>query len=123
MNKIIAIIAGLMTLCTASHAFNQQEVSVKSNKMNKHVLVTVITPDGYDQARQYPVIYLLHGYSDNHMAWTSRGVVPSLSDQYDIIFVLPDGGYDSWYFDSPVCPEYQYETFITSELIPFIDNN
>lgn len=123
MKKAIAIMAGLMLLCTASHAFKQEEVSVPSKKMNKDILVTVITPDGYEEGKEYPVIYLLHGYSDNHIAWTSRGVVPSLSDQYDIIFVLPDGGYDSWYFDSPVCPEYQYETFVSSELVEFIDNN
>jgi enterochelin esterase-like enzyme len=35
----------------------------------------VYTPPGYDQSgsRQYPVLYLLHGYSDDASAWTSVG--------------------------------------------------
>jgi enterochelin esterase family protein len=35
----------------------------------------VYTPPGYDTSgtRQYPVLYLLHGYSDDASAWTSVG--------------------------------------------------
>ena len=36
---------------------------------------------------------------------------------------MPDTGYDSWYFDSKVTPEYQYETFVTKELIEYVDTN
>ena len=53
MKKAIAIMAGLILLCTTSHAFKQEEVSVPSKKMNKDVLVTVITPDGYEEGKEY----------------------------------------------------------------------
>jgi enterochelin esterase-like enzyme len=33
----------------------------------------VYTPPGYDPAAQYPVLYLLHGYSDAEDAWASVG--------------------------------------------------
>ena len=52
MKKAIAIMAGLMLLCTTSHAFKQEEVSVSSKKMNKDILVTVITPDGYEEGKE-----------------------------------------------------------------------
>ena len=91
--------------------------------MNKEVMVTVITPDTYDTAQTYPVVYILHGYSDNHLKWTERGVVGELVDQYGIMAVMPDGGFSSWYFDSPMMPEYRYETFVSKELIEYIDNH
>jgi S-formylglutathione hydrolase FrmB len=36
--------------------------------------------------------------------------------------VIPDGGFSSWYFDSPIMPQYRYETFVTKELVPAIDD-
>ena len=122
MKKVSAIIAGLMLLCTTSYAYRQEEIQVRSDRMDKDVPVNVITPDSYCSGKALPVIYLLHGYSDNHRKWTDRGVVGGLADQYEIIFVLPDGGYDSWYFDSEFTPEYQYETFVSKELVEYIDS-
>ncbi len=42
----------------------------------------VYTPPGYDpaQARRYPVLYLLHGYSDAADAWTSVGLANVILD-------------------------------------------
>ena len=39
-----------------------------------------------------------------------------------MIIVCPDGK-NSWYRDSPLNADYQYETFISNELVGFIDNN
>lgn len=123
MKKTLTLIAGLFLLCSTSFAYTQKEVRVPSAKMNKEVPVTVITPENYNTARTYPVVYLLHGYSGNQTDWTKEGVVGRLADLYDIMFVLPDGAFDSWYFDSETTPEYQYETFVSSELVKFIDAN
>src|SRR5690606_34336403 len=43
--------------------------------------------------------------------------------QYQFIIVCPDGGFGSWYWDSPVDPSFQYETFVSGELVDFIDAN
>ena len=115
------MIAGLLMLCHFASAYKQKEVLVYSESMNKDVPVTVITPDGYWKGKSYPVVYLLHGFSDNHLKWAEDGHLGRLADQYDVIVVMPDGGFSSWYFDSPVMPEYKYETFITKELIPAVD--
>ena len=123
MKKSLLLLAGLLMLCPAMHAFRQKEINIRSEKMDKDVPVTVITPDGYRKGKAFPVVYLLHGFSDNHTGWAKKGVVGELSDLYKIIFVLPDGGYDSWYFDSEFTPEYQYETFVSSELVTYIDSN
>ena len=46
-----------------------------------------------------------------------------MADDYNLIIVCPDGGFSSWYFDSPVDPTIKYETYITKELIDYIDKN
>lgn len=46
----------------------------------------------------------------------------ALIDHYEMIVVCPDGGFSSWYYDSPEDPSYKYETFITRELIPAVDS-
>ena len=121
--KKYLIIQCLVLLSFSLSAFQQKEVKVWSEGMNKEVPVTVITPDSYSADKSYSVVYILHGFSDNHLKWTERGVVGCLVDQYDVLAVMPDGGFSSWYFDSPVMPEYKYETFISKELIEYIDNN
>jgi S-formylglutathione hydrolase FrmB len=123
MKRFSAIVAGMFLLCTTIYAFEQKEINVRSEKMNRDIPITVITPESYDTTKTFPVIYLLHGFSDNNTRWASTGVIGPLADQYDIIFVMPDGGYDSWYFDSTFTPEYQYETFVSSELVTYIDSN
>ena len=49
-------------------------------------------------------------------------IVFYFSNTNDIIIVCPDGGYNSWYFDSPIDSNFMYETYIIKELIPSIDS-
>ena len=122
MMKRFIMMAGLLMLCHFASAYRQKEVFVYSESMNKDIPATVITPDGYWKGKDYPVVYILHGYSDNHVdRWTYDGHLGRLADRYDVIVVVPDGGFSSWYFDSPVMPEYKYETFVSKELVSFID--
>jgi S-formylglutathione hydrolase FrmB len=37
------------------------------------------------------------------------------------MIVCPDGGYGSWYLDSPIDPASKYETYISSEVPDYID--
>lgn len=105
---------------SASHV---DTLYVESNSMHKSIPNLVIVPDSYDtQHSQFPVLYLLHGASGNFKDWLKK--VPRLSeyvDQYNFIIVCPDGGYTSWYFDSPVDPTMKYETYITKELVLKVD--
>ncbi len=45
------------------------------------------------------------------------------ADRYNTIIVCPDGLYDSWYLNSPVVTENQYESFFTEDLIPLLEDN
>ena len=123
MKRTLALFTGILMICSSAYAYRQKEISVYSQSMSKDVPVTVITPDCYKKEKAFPVIYLLHGFSDNHTGWAKEGVAGKLADLHDVIFVIPDGGYDSWYFDSTMTPEYQYETFVSKELIEYVDSN
>lgn len=105
------------------HESVQEVINVRSACMNKNVPVTVITPDCYAIGTAFPVVYLLHGYSDNHLKWAAGGHIEDLVNKHNVIAVMPDGGFSSWYFDSPMMPEYKYETFVSSELISYIDSH
>lgn len=101
----------------------QAVVPVKSVKMKRVINNTVVVPKAYlaagDETR-YPVVYLLHGHGDVHSSWASRFDLKQAADQYGIIFVCPDGQ-NSWYFDSPVKNAAQFETYVSRELVAFID--
>lgn len=99
-------------------------IAVYSEAMKKEVKTAVVLPKNYTKSKHYPVVYLLHGYSDNYAKWINT--VPSiktLATEHQLILVCPDGGFSSWYFDSPIDIKYQYETHITQELIPYIDSH
>ncbi len=84
----------------------------------------VIKPSFYKKKKEhFPVTYLLHGYSGAYDNWIRK--VPELqqyADQFRMIIVCPDGGFSSWYFDSPLDSSYRYETYVSNELIHFIDS-
>lgn len=98
---------------------------VKSPSMNKEVQVVVVTPDAAlgQTAVACPVVYLLHGYGGHAKTWIQvKPELPQIADEKGIIFVCPDGK-NSWYWDSPQNPDYRYETFVSSELVNYIDRN
>lgn len=78
-------------------------------------------PDGATSKCELPTIYLLHGYSGNYKSWLEGFDTNALVDQYGVIAVMPDGDFDSWYLDSPIDETMQFETFISSELVEWID--
>lgn len=101
-----------------------QVIEVKSEKMGRSISNLVVLPDSYlkDSADHCPVVYLLHGFGDTYMAWQNHVDLTKYANQYNFILVCPDAQ-DSWYFDSPIDPSFQFETYITQELRNYIENN
>lgn len=121
-NKFSLLLTVLVV--SVSHASTVETITVPSKKMGRDIPVSVILPDAYkDGSRRYPVLYLLHGAGDTHRKWIDKTVIETLADTYGMIMVCPDGGRTSWYFDSPIDPTYQYETFVAKECVAHIDQN
>ena len=100
-------------------------ISVYSGSMKKNIPCMVIKPSNYNKnSKRLNVVYLLHGYSGNHRQWLniSPGLL-TIADNYNLLIICPDGGYSSWYFDSPLDSSFRYETFVSSELIKYVDTH
>ena len=126
MKKRNLLLAALLLILVApSFAAKVDTLLVNSPSMNKDVQVVVVTPDAAlgKKAVACPVIYLLHGYGGNAKTWIDiKPNLPQIADEKGIIFVCPDGK-NSWYWDSPKDPSYRYETFVSSELVKYIDGH
>jgi S-formylglutathione hydrolase FrmB len=124
MRLLFLVASALLTLNLNAVASKVDRLMVPSAAMKKDVAVNVVMPDGYDKDpdAHFPVLFLLHGAGDNDWTWLNASSVASLADQYGIILVCPSAEL-SWYFDSPEDPTSLYETFITAELLPYVDGH
>ena len=125
MTKISLIIVILTTILVNSiFASKVEQKYIFSKVMNKKIPAIFIIPDSYhDSSKSFPVVYLLHGFDGSYRNWVDLTSVEDLPDLYDIIIVCPDGDKDSWYFDSPIDSNSQYETNIAVEVVNFTDKN
>ncbi len=124
MKRITVLLLGIV-FSFVSIAATVDTVIIYSNSMHKPIKCVVIKPDSYhNKKNHFPVVYLLHGFGGYFSDWIIK--VPQLkklADDNKILIVCPDGGFSSWYFDSPVDTTYKYETYVSSEVIKFIDKN
>ena len=119
--KYFTLIIFLLSGFQQINAAKIDTVKTVSASMKKTIKAIVITPDNYANATALPVVYLLHGHSGNYKDWVTKGKgVEKAADLYQMIIVCPDGN-NSWYWDSPVDAAYKYETYVSSELVNFID--
>jgi len=118
----------LVLLGMQAIAGNVDTIQIQSNYLKKATKFVVIQPSNQGlqnktQAR-YPVVYLLNGYGGDYGQWPiTTPQLKKTADDLKIIFVCPDGGIGSWYFDSPIDSSIRYESYITKELVPYVDAN
>ncbi len=122
MRKLILTLS-LAIISANIFAAKVDTIAVYSNSMKRDIMCTVLTPDNMPSGEKLPVVYMLHGHGNDYLSWSNREPVRELVDEYSVIVVSPDGGYNSWYWDSPINPEVRYETFVSSELIKYIDGS
>lgn len=123
--KSFLLVALFLILAAPTFAAKVDTLLVNSPSMKKDVQVVVVMPDAAlgKKAVACPVIYLLHGHGGNAKNWISiKPNLPQIADEKGIIFVCPDGKV-SWYWDSPKNPSSRYETFVSSELVKYIDGH
>ncbi|MCD8387360.1 MAG: esterase family protein [Bacteroidales bacterium] len=123
MKRMPLLLAALLVSLMGMAAVKTIEKINTTLVPNSPMEVTVLVPEGYEPGTQFPTVYLLNGYDGNHTSWSStQPDLGKLADQYGMVIVMPDGR-DSWYWDSPAHPEMKMESFITTELVPYIDSN
>jgi endo-1,4-beta-xylanase len=100
--------------------------TVHSKSMDRDIGYNIFLPASYekDTDKRYPVVYYLHGASGTELSAYELGdVVSDVSKAgkiSDTIFVFPNGGHFSKYRDWKD-GNVKSETWVISELIPYID--
>ena len=111
----------------ASYAAKVDTLAIPSAAMKKTYRAAVVLPASYakNKKARYPVLYLLHGAFGHFSDWLNKTpdkqLLHRLADQYNLIIVNPEGETFSFYLDSPVSPDSQFETYLTKEVLPAID--
>ena len=133
MRKQFSFLFALMMFSSTVFAQNMGKSMegkiVKSAIMGKDVKYTIYLPAGYETSeRSYPVVYLLHGYSDDDTGWLQFGEINRLADKAiadgtipPMIIVMPDG-FVSFYMNSYDGKE-KYEDFFVKEFMPKIEKD
>lgn len=120
MKKLLAAALVLAAVFQAK-AFTTDTIAISTTLLEGPEKVVVITPDA-KKGDKFPTVYLLNGFTGTYRDWSTRTQprLGELADQYGMVMVMPDGR-DSWYWNSPVNPKFQMESFIIDELVPYID--
>lgn len=112
--------------------FSQKGIVKESLKCDSKLLgypveYSIYLPADYETSnRSYPVLYLLHGYSDDETGWVQFGEAAQIADKGiangdfpPVIIVMPNGKI-SWY-----CNDYKmanpWEDMFVKEFIPAIE--
>ena len=133
---VLAAAAALLAPAASARAEDLKVVAVKQMdaRLREYTLhtdalaadthVRVLLPDGYDTARRYPVLYLLHGCCDDYKSWTDKGDAEKITAGLPLIVVMPDAGqagfYSDWYNAGAGGPP-RWESYHIGQLVPWVD--
>jgi enterochelin esterase-like enzyme len=146
---------GSVMLLPGTPAAPWELVDVPHGRVDHHIYTThiaknlpanqepyvVYTPPGYDPKRKggYPVLYLLHGWSDTEHAWTEEGHADAILDRLlaegkvvPMIVVMPLGygdfdfvthGFKAWREPTSVSENVDlYGKMLLTEIAPAVDH-
>lgn len=84
-----------------------------SPALGRHVTYTALLPDPTLGPGPFPVLYQLHGASDDHQGWIQYANLARYVSRLGLITILPDGGMSFWLNRSP---RERYEDFVMDDL-------
>lgn len=98
------------------------EDSLFSPSVNQWMKFCIVLPNKYTQSKErYITLYLLHGFNQNYTDWVRMSQVTQFAQKYKLIIITPDAK-NSWYANSPLLKNANYEDYIVKDVIPFIDS-
>ncbi|WP_029759777.1 alpha/beta hydrolase [Gordonia hirsuta] len=104
-----------------------ERIVVYSAAMNRNVPLTVLRPR--DTARPAPVLYLLNGAGggEDEATWQEKTDYAQFFADKHVNVVTPIGGafsyYTDWEHDDPTLGRNKWQTFLTEELPPLLDES
>ncbi len=125
--SILIACFGLLAYAQPSKVFD--ELSMPSKILKSDRKYAIYLPPGYETSqRSYPVLYLLHGASDNQTGWVQFGEVQRIADKAieegtatAMIIVMPDADTGQMGYFNNIAGNWNYEDFFFQEFIPTIE--
>lgn len=96
-----------------------RDLSIQSTYMGATMKYSVYLPPRFDENKEYPVLYLLHGSGDNQNSWLDKGSMQNIADKYmngsgtHMIIVMPDAQ-QTFYMNA-------FEQYFFGELVPKVE--
>ena len=89
----------------------------------------IYLPPDYDTStRSYPVLYLLHGYTDDQTGWIQFGEVHRITDNAikngkatPMIIIMPDANTGQPGYTNAISGKWNYEDFFFEEFMPHVE--
>ena len=96
--------------------------------MQRDIPTVVVVPDAAVAAaadsaagaQRFQCSICCTGMAVRYLSWLGICDLRALAERHGMIFVCPDGE-NSWYWDSPLDPRSQFETFVSTELVDWVD--
>ncbi len=92
-------------------------IRFKSKSIEKQTAINVLLPEGRGP---FPVLYLLHGLSDDQTVWCRRTALERHATGRRLIIVMPDGA-RSFYTNDPRPGGLAYEDHIVKDVVGLVD--
>ena len=94
----------------------------------KRKFAVYLPPDYDTSSRSYPVLYLLHGYTDDQTGWIQFGEVHHIADKAinngkatPMIIIMPDANTGQPGYTNALSGNWNYEDFFFEELMPHVE--
>jgi len=124
---LLVFLFAAVAVASMAQSLDLRTVEFESQAIARTTKYNIVLPRDYDSSSQrYPVLYLLHGLTQNYTAWGLSNGTPFYAGLYDdLIVVMPDAG-NSWYVNWEVNDEGQqnnWEDHIVQDVVNHVDWN
>jgi enterochelin esterase-like enzyme len=101
------------------------DIAFFSESLQREMHINVLLPRGYeDSGLDYPVLYLLHGFTSNYHEFVHVGV-PDYLNRFDMIVVMVDAGNSSYanWAESEDGRPLNFADHVCLDVIGYVDNH
>jgi S-formylglutathione hydrolase FrmB len=134
MRRFAPLLAMLMAVAAAPAAHAESQVKeiaipVRSGKIADKWIgyaapprARVLLPDGYDAAKAYPLLLLLHGANSGYKSWSEPGKIAKVAAGFPGIVVMPEGGtgmYADWW-NGGKRGDPSWESYLLEDVVPAV---
>lgn len=123
------LVLGMLCSSFAQTGKVMDELKLNSKILKGERKFAVYLPPDYEtSSRSYPVLYLLHGYTDDQTGWVQFGEVQHIADKAinegtatPMIIIMPDADTGLPGYTNALSGNWNYEDFFFEEFMPHVE--